>query len=132
MLPVGFVTPRLQLRRTGAVPHCSGDGNVSEFRSIHGTAQHQPTAAHVAATNEIRRKPKSVPEILHQDIDILSGCDTAKEDNLAFRSEFGRKPPCVARQWFAIPRIVLVDVDLSKFTQVHEAYLLSGANQPAR
>jgi len=56
-------------------PH---NGNISEFLPIGRATQHQSTAAHVAAPNEIDRETKPVFEMFKKDIDIFSGGDAAQ------------------------------------------------------
>ena len=63
------------------------DRNIVQFEAGRDAAEHQAAAAHVTAADEVDRKRQLTPEDRQQDVDVLPGCDAAKQHDVAVRSD---------------------------------------------
>src|SRR5512132_1509339 len=114
------VSPRREFRRPLPVDDRARHREVRKFLTIRGATQHQSAATHVTATDKVRRKSQSLAKVCQQHVDVFAGGDAAEENYFALVREFLCQMPRVALDWHSVTRIVLMDVDLRKFTQVIE------------
>jgi hypothetical protein len=68
---------------------------------------------------------------LPANVDVFAGGDAAEENHFALGRQFRCQMPRVALDWHSVTRIVLIDVDLRKFTQIIEMNSRSRIDQPA-
>ena len=130
MAVLGRVSPRREFRRPFAVHNRARHRKVRKFLPIRGATQHQSTTAHVATTDKVRRKSQSLAKVCQQHVDIFAGGDAAEENHFALGRQFRCQMPRVALDWHSVTRIVLMDVDLRKFTQIIETNSRSRIDQP--
>ena len=71
-------------------------GDVLQLFPVHGPAEQQPAAAHVAPGDEIAREPQARAETFEQHFQVLFGGDAAQEDDLRLRPGAPRQPARVA------------------------------------
>ena len=71
-------------QRWGASPFEDGtlNGEIREFGAGAGSAKHQPSPAHIAATHEIAREKETRTKDLEQHFAVFSGGDAAEENGL--------------------------------------------------
>ena len=63
--------------------------------------------------------------------DVFASGDAAKENHFGLGRQFRCQMTRVALDWHSVTRIVLIDVDLRKFTQIIEMNSRSRIYQPA-
>jgi hypothetical protein len=79
------ISSRLELRRTFAFSHGASNADISKFAPIDRATEQKSAPTHVAATNEIGRKAKALPEVFQKDVDIFSRRHAAEQHGLALR-----------------------------------------------
>lgn len=89
--------------------HGAGNRHVFQLGSQFDTAQHQPSAAHVAAADECGREQEPIAEDWQQQIDVLSGSDAAKQDNTAIRTDRGGHGLCSSFERLPVAWILQID-----------------------
>lgn len=126
MAVLGRVSPRREFRRSFAIHNCTRHREVRKFLTIRGATQHQSTTAHVAPTDKVRRKTQSLAKVGQQHVDVFAGGDAAEKNDFALGRQFRGQMLRVALDWHSVTRIVLMDVDLRKLTQIIETNSRSG------
>jgi len=126
------VSPRGEFRRPFPVHNRARHRKVGKFLTIRDATQHQSTATHVTAADKLRRKSQSLAKVGQQHVDIFAGGDVAKEDHFALGRQCRCQMTRVALEWHSVTRIVLIDVDLRKFTQMIETNSRSGIDLAPR
>src|SRR5262249_44268059 len=107
------------------------DWQVRKFLMICDATQHQPAATHVTATDKVCRKSQLLAKVGQQHVDVFPCGDAAEKNHFGLGGQFRCQIPRVALDWDSVTRIVLVDVDLGKFTQSIEMNSCSRINQAA-
>lgn len=75
-----------QPRRARAVPLGSRDRCIRQLAAGAGRAQHQSTAAHVTASDEVWRKKEALAEHTRQWIDVFPGRDAPEQNETRCRA----------------------------------------------
>jgi len=114
------ISSRLELRRALSFSNGAGDGNIIQLAAVDGGAKEQAAATYVAPADEIARKTESLAEMLEKNVDVFRGGNAAEQNDLGVRRQFLRELFHVAFERRAITRIVFVNVDLGKFTEISE------------
>ena len=74
-----------------ALANGAGDRRVFEFLAAGRAAQHEPAAAHVAATDERRWKQEPLTEDRQQHLDVFPGRDAAEQHDVAVGPDAGAR-----------------------------------------
>ena len=86
-------------------------GDVGQLFAGARAAQQQAAAAHVAAADEVDRKPQPRAEHLGEDVDVLRRRDAAEQHDVAVGADFLGERARARDERTAIARIVGGDVD---------------------
>jgi len=81
----------------------TGQRHVFELEAGGHAAQHEPTAAHVAAADEMRRERHAFPEDRQQHVHILAGRNATEQHHLAVGTDGGeqRRAACSSGRRYA-------------------------------
>ena len=74
------------------------------------------TPTHVTASDKVSREAKSFAEVIEQGVDVLATRDAAEKHDFCIRRQLLRQSFGIALQWFAITRIVSLDIDFGELT----------------
>ncbi|HEY7091057.1 MAG TPA: hypothetical protein VH518_23370 [Tepidisphaeraceae bacterium] len=110
--------------------HGAVDGDVGQLSLLIHASQHQPTAAHVPAADEIGGEEQSFAEHLQERLDILARRHAAEKDELAIWAgpeQLGGIP----LERHSVGVIRLVDVIAAHLAKVGDGHRGSCRNKPA-
>src|SRR5215813_12143912 len=71
--------------------HSVGQGDVFQLALLSYATQQQAPSTHVATTCKCTREPQLVMKIRSENVEILCGCDAAKQDHFAFAGNASRQ-----------------------------------------
>ena len=93
----------------------AGHRDVIQLDALAGFAQQQASAGHVAAANEINRKPEALAEYPAEDADVLRRRDASEQHHVAGVSDLAEQRHRAALERLPIADVREIDVAVREF-----------------